>query len=164
MPSNEFRSGFSNVIEKLADQFHSVGFEPHITLASVPDWPKQKMTEKAGQIARMARPFSLKTSKVHCKSNPYQKLTLEIKKSDELERFHKLIDTVLEGDYSKKAYPHLSLLYSKLNCDKIHNHLTDIDLTYPAVISCNRLALLRCKGTPQNWEMLYSWELSESNH
>lgn len=151
---------FSRIINRLAEKYRSETFQPHLTLAGVPDWPEQRMIQAVEQIRCSTYPFELLTSKVRCKSFPYQKITLEVEKTEALESFHQEIDKIFEGDYSKKAYPHISLLYSPLSCKNLQNEWKEIEQGCPNDVLGNKIALVHCKGTPKDWRTLYIGKLN----
>lgn len=139
----------------MAEKHHTQPFQPHITLAGVPDWPEDEMIETVKEISKSTPPFQLAVKEVHCKSSPYQKITLEIEKSVDLNSLHQKTDTLFGGDFSKKEYPHISLLYSTMTCKHLQQDLAIIKKDLPQRIYLNRIALIRCKGTPEDWRTLY---------
>lgn len=151
----EAKVTFSQIIRQLAEKYHSISFQPHITLAGVPDWPEYEMIQAIQKIAVGTSPFELVAKKVHCKSSPYQKITLEVEKSGDLNALHKKTDTLFSGDFSKKEYPHISLLYSSLRCKDLQQQMADIEIDLPHKICLNRIALVHCKGTAEDWRTLY---------
>lgn len=148
-----------SIIQKLAKTFQSVSFTPHITLSGTPDWAEdhiQSVTEKA---IEGCLPLQLSTKSVHCSSNPYQKLTHAIQKTDPLRALHQKMDTCFDGDFAKKAYPHISYLYSKLSCERITSEIESFQKDTPKKVIANQLALVRCKGTPDMWRTVCKWTL-----
>lgn len=108
------------------------------------------------EIIEEVTPFELITQKVLCKPTPYQKITFGIRESPVLNYLHQKTDALFEGDYSKKDYPHISFLYSKIPCKNIDpEELDEIKRGTPKQVAFNRIALVHCKGTPEEWRMLY---------
>lgn len=148
------------IIQRLATTYQSVSFTPHITLSETPDWTDKKIRLAIDEIAKESPPLELETMSVRCASNPYQKLTHGIQGSDQLNTLHQKTDTCFEGDYAKKTYPHISYLYSRLDCSEVTHEIDSIQKDAPQEIVANRLALVDCKGTPGDWRVLFSWELN----
>lgn len=112
------------------------------------------------RIADEVCPFELTTQTIKCKSAPYQKITLGIEKSLTLHHVHQRVNNVFEGDHSKKNYPHISFLYSTLPCKKFREDVKEISKIRPKHIFADRIALVHCKGTPEEWRTLYMCALN----
>jgi 2'-5' RNA ligase len=148
-----------SVIQRLARFYQSVLFTPHITLAGTPDWSVENINKVISGFISGISSFKLNTTSVRCSSNPYQKLTHSIQSTPELQEFHKKIDETFNGDFAKKEYPHISYLYSRLDCSKISHEIGKIEEVAPRQVFINRLVLVQCKGTPEDWRMLTTWKL-----
>lgn len=126
----------------------------------MPDWPAEKVIEAMERVADESAPFELTTQTIHCKSSPYQKITLGIEKSPVLLHIHQRVNHAFEGKYSKKNYPHISFLYSTLPCKKLRKDLKEIAKISPEYVFADRIALVHCKGTPEEWRTLYMCALN----
>lgn len=162
IPDAESEKKCVRIIQYLADKYQSVPFQPHITAAGVPDWSEEKVKQAVERIAGSTSQFKIRAKKVHCKSPPYQKLTLEVEKTAELHELHQRTDRGFKGDYSKKEYPHLSFLYSTIPCAELRYELKKVGNESLREINVKELALVRCKGTPEEWRTLYVWKLKEN--
>lgn len=150
-----------SIIKRLAETYKSVSFTPHITLAETPDWPLNAIIEATGYIAAETSPLFLETTAVRCSSNPYQKLTLGIQVSEELAILHKKADKQFKGDFAKTDYPHISFLYSRMECGKVDQEIENVKVDAPERIIANQLALVQCKGTPESWKTIFVWNLKK---
>jgi hypothetical protein len=148
-----------SIIHRLARTYQSVEFRPHITLSGTPGWTKKNIRSAIDEILLGVASLELKTGSIRCSSNPYQKLTQSIQTTNQLGALHQKMDTIFDGDYAKKTYPHISYLYSMLNCSKVSQSIKSIEKEAPKRVLANELALVRCKGTPEQWRMLFAWEL-----
>lgn len=148
------------IIDRLATTYQSVSFTPHITLSETPDWTDKKIRLAIDKIANESQPLELKTTSVRCSSNPYQKLTHGIQTTDQLDTIHQKTDTYFEGDFAKKAYPHISYLYSRLNCSEVAHEIVSIQKDASQKIIANQFVLVDCKGTPADWRVLFRWKLN----
>lgn len=149
-----------SIIQRLARTYQSVSFTPHITLAGTPEWTEKKIKTAIDDIAKESSPLELKTSSVRCSSNPYQKLTHGIRGSEQLSTLHQKTNTVFDGEFARKVYPHISYLYSRLDCSVVSNEIELIKKDAPEKIAANQLVLVQCKGTPEDWRMLFKWDLN----
>lgn len=146
---------FSRIINSLAEKFISEPFQPHLTLAGVPDWDEERMVEEVKNIAGSTSQLELPLEKVRCKHSPYQKITVEVERAEALSSLHQRTNNHFEGSYSKTDYPHISLLYSHLECEGLQQIISEINEYIPQKVLLNRIALVRCKGTPDDWRTLY---------
>ncbi len=154
IPDSESGSRCSSIIKGLADRYQSVSFPPHITLAGVPDWPEDRLEKEMATIAKSTEQFRLPTKIVRCGTSPYQKITLEIEKTPGLNALHQQVDEAFKGRFSKREYPHLSFLYSRLPCDELEQELNEIERLKPSRIWAEQVALVDCNGTPEDWRMV----------
>lgn len=150
------------MINELAEKYQSVAFQPHITLAGMPEWVEERIKNEVDRISDSISSFELPLKTVRCKNSPYQKLTIEVAESDKLNQIHQMIDAVFEGEYSKREYPHISFLYSTISCKNLQQERRKMDNYKPRKVVGNRIALVHCKGTPEKWRVLYRCKLNES--
>jgi len=153
----ESHKRISTIIDRLAEKFHSVSFLPHITLSSTPDWDLDKINSEIENIVNKFSVLNLQGTTLQCSSHPYQKLTFGIKLSEELLSFHKTMDVCFGGDYSKKRYPHISFLYSRVDCEIVEKEIANIKLDLPKKVIAEKMALVHCCGTPENWKLLSTY-------
>lgn len=151
----------SRIIKNLAETYHSESFQPHLTLAGVPDWTEEQMVHGIKRLAATVSPLELSLEKIHCKRSPYQKITIEVERSGALNTLHQKIDKLFGGNYSKTKYPHISLLYSRLECNDLQQVASEIKYRLPPKSILDRIALIRCKGTPEEWRTLYIGKMEE---
>lgn len=148
------------IIQKLAKVYQSVEFTPHITLSGLSDWSLKKINNTIADIAGGISPLTLETTSVRCSSNPYQKLTQGIQTTVQLHNLHLKTDTSFEGDFANKVYPHISYLYSRLECSDVLQEIEQVEKEAPRKVLVNKLALVQCEGTPEEWSILSIWELN----
>jgi len=157
----ESHKRISTIIDRLAEEFQSVSFLPHITLSSTPDWELDKINSEIENVVNKFSVLNLHGTTIRCSSHPYQKLTFGIKISEELLSFHKTMDACFGGDYSKKSYPHISFLYSRINCEIVEKEIAKMKLNPPKKVIAEKMALVQCRGTPENWKILFTYSFAE---
>ncbi|MDX1641452.1 MAG: 2'-5' RNA ligase family protein [Balneolaceae bacterium] len=155
IPDEKPESKYRRIIQGLAEKYQSEAFRPHITLAGVPDWTEERIIKSIEKIAEDSPPLQLSTGNIYCKQSPYQKITLGVLKSQKLDALHQRIDGAFRGNFSKKLYPHLSLLYSRMSCSDLHQEIQGLEKKVDGQILFNRIAFIQCKGTPEDWRTLY---------
>jgi len=64
------------------------------------------------------------------------------------------VDQYLGGNHSKYRDPHLSLLYSHLDCDKVINNETTFRDTIPEIVEICGIAVVELRGQPGDWKIM----------
>lgn len=141
-------------IAKLSNTYHSLSFEPHVTIGAAPDWDEVKLKKVPARISSAANPFKIKTKRVDCGEEPYQKITIKTDDPGELYQFADAIDMQFSGSFGKRSNFHLSLLYSTLSCDELHEEVNSLQKMIPAEIELNSIALVKLNGLPDSWEIV----------
>jgi 2'-5' RNA ligase len=151
---------YSDIIKKLAHRYQSYPFIPHITISRVPDWEKDQIKSAVDDVAAEVPAFDLPVKAVHCGDHPYQKITVEVKKTAELTNISDKLDDVFGGAFSKREYPHLSLHYSTRPCDHFSEELEKLESEIRSPINIDKLALIKLTETPDRWQVIYSRKLA----
>ena len=151
---------YSGIIKKLAHRYQSYPFIPHITISRVPDWEKDQLKKAVDDVAAAVPAFDLPVKAVHCGDHPYQKITIEVQKTEDLKIISDELDDVFGGAFSKREYPHLSLHYSTRPCDDFTEELEKLESELVSPIEIDKLALVELTGTPDRWQVIYSRKLA----
>nr|WP_255695588.1 2'-5' RNA ligase family protein [Rhodohalobacter sp. 614A] len=159
IPEEQAEMELGKSIQDLAEKYQSEPFQPHLTLAGIPHWTEEQMVKEIQKISGSTLPIELFLEKVQCKRFPYQKITIEVERTEELHALHQETDRLFGGDYSKTEYPHISLLYSTLECGGLQKTVSQLNEQIPPKVLLDRIALIRCKGTPEAWRTLYMRKL-----
>jgi hypothetical protein len=154
IPDGSRESFFSDAIQKFSVAYNAPVFIPHITAGRIPDDKCSRVSPILAEIAEQTTPFSLQTIDLECRKHPYQKLVITLSPH---KIFHSLctkIDNVLGGHFSKPDDPHISLLYSHLDCNQIHDSGEKTAGKIPRVVKINEIAAVELRGRPETWKVL----------
>jgi 2'-5' RNA ligase len=151
---------FRNEIKRLSASFNSLPFEPHITISGVPDREPEILLELLNKIVINIGSFTISFNDAVYGEHPYQKITLPVKPTADYFSTCNIIDSVFEGNFSKKTFPHLSLLYGNQSKEIILEELNELkSATFlPAIIK--HIALYKMDGLPDKWEQVSRIELN----
>lgn len=156
LPDHKSAEFYRSEIERLSDQYQSFPFLPHITLSRVPDWNLPRLKTAVAQITEVAQQFFVQLTRVNCGDVPYQKITAEVQKTEQLRNLYDVTDNVLGGNFSKREYPHLSLHYSTGSCREFSAEIENLQGKLRSPIKIAQIALISLEGTPNQWKVVYS--------
>ncbi|MCC5904688.1 MAG: hypothetical protein JJU13_00650 [Balneolaceae bacterium] len=161
LPGRDCDELFTDIIQKLARRYDAPIFMPHITIGRVPDWEPEKIIHAIDVISENTSRFSMPVKTVHCKNHPYQKISVETEPVPGFETLLGQINHQFCGEYGKREYPHLSLLYSKLPCSRLQDKVVRLRSKMPDQIHLYQLAYISVSGTPEQWHVIHSCSLKE---
>ncbi|GEM_PF-2378493 len=161
LPGRDGDELFTDIIQKLAVLFDGPIFMPHITIGRIPDWEPGKIIHAVDVISENICRFSMPVKTVHCKNHPYQKISVETEPVPGFEAMLEQINHQFGGEYGKREYPHLSLLYSTLPCSRLQDKVVRIRSKIPAQIHLHELAYISVSGTPDQWHVIHSRSLKK---
>lgn len=160
LPADKPGRHYSGIIKKLAHRYQSYSFIPHITISRVPDWETGQIKSAVDNIVSAVPVFNLPVNSVQCGDHPFQKITVEVHKTEDLKIISDELDRTFGGPFSKRDYPHLSLLYSTMPCGYFSEELEKLESKIQSPIKIEKLALVELTGTPDTWQVIYSRKLA----
>ena len=155
----ESEKDLGRTINELSKRFRAEPFQPHSTLASASELDKNELITAVRKLSDQIRVFNLMIGKIRCGEDPFQKVTVDLEYTEELLEVHRTADELLGGEYSKREYPHISLLYETMSCGELHGRLKLAEMDVPAQVKGTGLSLVHCKGSPNSWETVFSVNL-----
>jgi len=160
LPDDSTSEIYRTEINRLASNYNSIPFEPHITISSLPDREPEELNKILQKICKKINSFIIDFNNAVYGEHPYQKITLPARPTAEFTSICHVIDSVLDGDFSKKTFPHLSLLYGyqprELLLDELEAHKNK---SFPPA-TIKYLALYKLEGLPNHWQLVRKIELS----
>jgi 2'-5' RNA ligase len=160
LPADNAARHYSDIIKKLAYSCQSYPFIPHVTISRVPNWESDQIKRAVDKVSAAVPLFDLPVETIHCGDQPYQKITVEVHKTEDLKKLSDELDCVLGGPFSKREYPHLSLLYSTMPCNDFTEEQEMLKSEILSPIKIEKLALIELTGTPDTWQVMYSKKLT----
>ncbi len=160
LPDDDSSKIFRSEIYHLAAKFNSIPFDPHVTISRLPEKGLNTLISEVHVIGKKMNSFQVEFRKAAYGKNPYQKITIPLKPNVEYFKSCDIIDVVLEGDFSKRTFPHLSLFYGNQSLNTLSEEIKNLNTKTLPPAELKFLALFKLSGLPYNWELVYKTELS----
>lgn len=161
MPDHQSGRYYKSVIDHLASANDSVSFEPHVTISRLPEGSHiTSLIDAVQMIGKKLNRFQVHLSEAVYGELPYQKITLPLLYTPELFHAFDVIDSVLDGEFSKRSFPHLSLFYGYQQAEELQDILSSLNKKPFPDTELSALALYKLNGSPDSWKMVYKTDLS----
>jgi hypothetical protein len=160
MPDPASADKIQKIIHHLSDHFSSPCFAPHITLSSVPERPLSEIKDKMKLLAESVSSFQVTANKPECGEAPFQRFSSEVTPEKYFHDLSNKSDDLFGGDFGKKQFFHLSLLYGYTSCTDIKNYMKRLDDFYDHNLYIQSISLVYCQGPPQEWKIIHSEKFS----
>lgn len=154
IPDSSHDSFFNNAIQRFSAATSAPVFIPHITAGRIPDDKCARVSSILAEIAEQTTPFYLHTKDLECRNHPYQKLVITLSPNKKFQSLCTKIDNVLGGNFSKPEDPHISILYSRLDCNQIHDSGKVTAGKIPRAAKIYEIAAVELLGRPVTWKVL----------
>lgn len=154
LPDNSREPFFYNTISYCSAVFNAPIFTPHITLGRIPDDKTDESHGIVKEIADHFHSFTFSIIDLECRTEPYQKLVLTLNPEKTFQSICKEVDRYFGGNYSKQNDPHISLLYSHLECNQLKDKEMAIGKNIPEIAEICGIALVELRGRPEEWKIL----------
>jgi 2'-5' RNA ligase len=153
---------FDKAIRNLSATFSAPIFTPHITLGRIPAGREAESELIIQELADTFQPFSFVVKSLECRENPYQKLVITLEHGNIFQSMCDNVDRYFNGAYSKPKDPHISLLYSRVNCGRMADKMKELEQNLPKRIAMSGLAGVELNGRPDSWNMLAQRNFKDS--
>ncbi len=155
MPDPDSAGKIQQIIRSLSEQFSTPCFTPHITLSSVPERPLSEIKAKIKQLAEGVSPFRVTTKNPECGEAPFQRFSFEVTPATYFLDLSNKSDYLFGGNFGKKEFFHLSLLYGYTSCADIKNYMKRLGEFHNYNLYIQSISLVYCHGSPQEWEIIH---------
>jgi len=145
---------FYNTISYYSAALNAPLFTPHVTLGRIPDKNMDELLRIVNKLADDFHSFTVGIRDLECRTEPYQKLVLTLNPETTFHSICKEADRCLGGNYSKQNDPHISLLYSHLDCNQIIDKEITARKNIPESAEIFGIALVELQGRPEDWKIL----------
>ncbi|MDX2283058.1 MAG: 2'-5' RNA ligase family protein [Bacteroidia bacterium] len=152
MPAAEDAEPLRRQIAALAARHQSMPFEPHLTLASLPDLPLPELEDRLRAAARRFGPVRLRIQGASWSPFFFRALVLEAGLAPGL---HALREAVAPG--AGGWQPHVSLLYGEHTPAALETAAAALE--YPAQIRFDALLWAAPAPPEQDWRQISRWRL-----
>lgn len=110
MPKDKNYERFANLIKRLAREYGSPIFEPHVTLLGDIELPEEEMIKRTSQLVKGQKPFFVTLKQIDYENFYFRTLFVRAEITEVLQTLHDKAKEIFEKDIPP-FMPHLSILY-----------------------------------------------------
>lgn len=141
------------IIEKIAHEYGSPVFVPHVTLVGSGE-DKQIAIEKTRILASQLLPYEIKLGSVGSNGIHFQILFYQVEQTGSVMQANAIAQKVFGGK-PRKYFPHLSLAYGDFSPSEVSILKKLVERSYQADtmnFSAQGIELWHCQGTAEEWK------------
>lgn len=151
LPKGEEYAKFETLIIKLAEQYNTPIFAPHITLLGQAAQDEDSARTLLKKLTQDQKPFKITLGKIDYQDYFFRALYVIADESPELLALYGKAKE-LAGKTNIPGYiPHLSLLYGDFPSEIKEKIIKEIGSEHPAVFEVNSLHLFHTEGEADDW-------------
>lgn len=143
-------------IKKLALEYNTPLFEPHITLISGLRGSESELIQWTNILADTFPPFEILLTKAGFDTEYYRCLYVYADKSKELQHARETAERLFEVSPDDHFKPHLSLMYGTLDRNEKERILNRMGREFHIRFDATNLLLIRTNGEPDEWKEIHS--------
>lgn len=154
MPGGETQTRLAALVEHLAARLGTEPFTPHVTLLPGPLGPEAETVARAAPLARELAPLTLKLAGIEGRDDPFRCLFVKVEATPALRAAHAAAARAFLREPDPDFFPHLSLVYGRLESDEKASLARDIAEGSAGEIEARRLCVCRTDGEVAEWRGL----------
>lgn len=156
MASEEYHRELQRAIEELSKFSGGPRFDAHATLIGLLDYTgdhKKKLVLGAEALSRQSSPIDVELLGVGMRNMYFQSMFLPISPTQPLVELNQAARLIFHHQNDPPFMPHVSLLYGEFDWQLKREALQRVAamLTFPLLVTFDRLALVRVDGYPNEW-------------
>jgi len=159
MPSGEAYKKMSKIISKLASEYNSPVFEPHVTLIHSIQGTQKDVALKTSMLARTIKPFKITLNKVGFQDKYYRCLFIFANESKHLVDANKKAGEVFNITPDEKSMPHLSLMYGDFPEEVKKKIIKKIGSSFDIAFEVESIHLYSGEGSVKDWHKVKEFKL-----
>jgi 2'-5' RNA ligase len=159
MPTGRADEEFSALLSRLAAQYSSPKFPPHITLIGLVEAEEAAMISKTQAVAAQLHPFLIKLTQVGYTSDFYRSLFVNVESSEKILTAYQEARKIFPANQAASLMPHLSLLYGDFPITTKQQIIKEIGDTYPHTFESSTLYLYLTDGDASTWRKIHEFPL-----
>lgn len=148
-------------IQKLAKQYNTSVFEPHVTLLGGLRGHQEKMISLTKTLASSLTPFDIVLTRAGSSDEFFRALFVYVQDTPELMRARELAEELFETD-DQPFNPHLSLLYGTLDRQTRERILNTMGREYHIRFRVKSLILVETGNQPEKWKKIHAAEFKNT--
>lgn len=142
---------FDNIIKKLADEYKTFIFDPHITLLGQASDNKESALELMGSLTSNQKPFTVTLNKVDFQDYFFRALFVLAEKTEPLLSLHEKAKRFFGKPGNDEYIPHLSLLYAEFPTEIKEKIIKEIGTEQPSSFVVSSIWLYKTEGESNEW-------------
>jgi len=152
MPVGKVYEKFSNLIKKLAEEYHAPVFAPHITLLGGLMQPEEECIRLAEQVVSGQKPFTVNMEEIDYENCYFRTLFVRVEKTEALLALHNRSKKIFKMDIPSYM-PHLSLLYGTFPVETKEKIIKDIGRNQSTQFEISSAHLVKGGGV-EDWRIV----------
>lgn len=149
-PGNEYTK-FDSIIKKLAAEYNTFIFDPHITLLGQASDNEETALKLMTDLTSNQVPFSVTLNKVGSQDYFFRSLFVLAEKTKPLLSLHEKAKRIFGKPGNDEYMPHLSLLYSNYPGEIKEKIIKEIGAEQPSSFVVSSIWLYRTEGESNEW-------------
>jgi|Deesub1362A_J573_1020465.scaffolds.fasta_scaffold00395_18 2'-5' RNA ligase len=159
MPSGDVYERLSGLIRKLAEEYSTPVFEPHITLAGGLIGDGEDVISKTSQLASLIKPYEVMLTTVEYLDEYFKCLFIKVEETAGIMNAHLQAKKVFALPHDTKYMPHLSLMYGSLTPEKKEEIIKETGKRFDMSFEVKSLHLYCVEGEPEAWHRVKEFSL-----
>ena len=152
IPSGELFDKLQNTINRLAEKYGGVKFEPHVTLlARIPKADEAELIEKTEELAKAINPFEIKPKEISTEDAYFRALYCKVEPNNELKEYHQKALKIFGIQDVNPYIPHLSLYYGNVKQSIKDEMIASLSLPTNMKFLVDKIYLYRTEGEATDW-------------
>lgn len=151
VPTGETYDKLSGIIKRLAEEYNTPLFEPHITLLGEAPQSENDVIKRTRQLISGQKPFLATIRTLDYQDFYYRALFVKAEKTEPLLAFHERAKTIFEMPDIPPYMPHLSLLYGNFSGDIKKKIIKTIGNEFTEEFIVNAVHLIKSEGQANAW-------------
>lgn len=154
LPSGSEYARFENIIKKLAGEYGTFTFAPHITVLGQASDHEETAIKLMEQLTSSLKPFTVTLNTVGFQDAFFRALFVLAEKTDPLLALHEKAKQIFGKPGADEYMPHLSLLYAKFPVEIKEKIIREIGNEQPSIFTVSSLYLFKTEGESDQWSLV----------
>lgn len=152
IPTGQAYEKFSNLIKKLAEEYHAPVFQPHVTLLGDFMQPEKDCIRLSKQLVSGQKPFTINMGEIDYEDFYFRTLFVRAEKTKPLLTLHNCSKEIFKIEIPPYM-PHLSLLYGTFPVETKERIIREIGRDQQLQFEINSVHLVK-GGEVEDWKIL----------
>lgn len=154
LPSGSEYARFDNMVKKLAKEYKTFTFAPHITVLGQAADDEETAIKLMEQLTSNQKPFAVALNKVGFQDFFFRALFVLAEKTEPLLALHEKAKQIFGKPGTDEYMPHLSLLYAEFPAEIKEKIIKEIGDEQPSTFTVSSLHLFKTEGESDQWYLV----------